>query len=161
MIPVSVPYIGYSVIVALTGLPIGYSVIVALTDLPIGYRLYLLCDFVADTIHLVEVQQLRGARSGIKFRECLHDICKMAVPGQTLNYTIHSHTHTTIALPTISQLISEPKSPVSMEITAANQDQSSYMQHLTKDKLQENVLLVRIYPNILYYFNLIIIIYCI
>ena len=28
--------IGYSVIVALTGLPIGYSVIVALTDLPIG-----------------------------------------------------------------------------------------------------------------------------
>ena len=27
----------YSVIVALTGLPIGYSVIVALTDLPIGY----------------------------------------------------------------------------------------------------------------------------
>ena len=28
---------GYSVIVALTGLPIGYSVIVALTDLPIGY----------------------------------------------------------------------------------------------------------------------------
>ena len=32
------PYsIGYSVIVALTGLPIGYSVIVALTGLPIGY----------------------------------------------------------------------------------------------------------------------------
>ena len=30
-------YIGYSVIVALTGLPIGYSVIVALTGLPIGY----------------------------------------------------------------------------------------------------------------------------
>ena len=29
--------IGYSVIVALTGLPIGYSVIVALTGLPIGY----------------------------------------------------------------------------------------------------------------------------
>ena len=29
--------IGYCVIVALTGLPIGYSVIVALTDLPIGY----------------------------------------------------------------------------------------------------------------------------
>ena len=28
--------VGYSVIVALTGLPIGYSVIVALTDLPIG-----------------------------------------------------------------------------------------------------------------------------
>ena len=28
---------GYSVIVALTGLPIGYSVIVALTGLPIGY----------------------------------------------------------------------------------------------------------------------------
>ena len=27
----------YSIIVALTGLPIGYSVIVALTDLPIGY----------------------------------------------------------------------------------------------------------------------------
>ena len=29
--------VGYSVIVALTGLPIGYSVIIALTDLPIGY----------------------------------------------------------------------------------------------------------------------------
>ena len=29
--------LGYSVIVALTGLPIGYSVIVALTGLPIGY----------------------------------------------------------------------------------------------------------------------------
>ena len=29
--------IGYSVIVALTGLPIGYGVIVALTGLPIGY----------------------------------------------------------------------------------------------------------------------------
>ena len=29
--------IGYSVIVALTGLPIGYSVIIALTGLPIGY----------------------------------------------------------------------------------------------------------------------------
>ena len=29
--------IGYSVIVALTGLPIGHSVIVALTGLPIGY----------------------------------------------------------------------------------------------------------------------------
>ena len=103
-----------------------------------------MCDFVADTIHLVEVQQLRGARNGIKFRECLHDICKMAVPGQTLNYTsTQSHSIST-ALPTISQLISEPKSPVSMEITAANQDQSSYIQHLTKDKLQENVLLVRI-----------------
>ena len=33
----SLPPIGYSVIVALTGLPIGYSVIVALTGLPIGY----------------------------------------------------------------------------------------------------------------------------
>ena len=32
--------IGYSVIVALTGLPIGYSVIVALTGLPIGYTVY-------------------------------------------------------------------------------------------------------------------------
>ena len=31
--------IGYSVIVALTGLPIGYSVIVALTGLPIGYSI--------------------------------------------------------------------------------------------------------------------------
>ena len=30
--------IGYSVIVALTALPIGYSVIVALTALPIGYN---------------------------------------------------------------------------------------------------------------------------
>ena len=28
---------GYSVIVALTGLPIGYSVIIALTGLPIGH----------------------------------------------------------------------------------------------------------------------------
>ena len=34
---VSICIIGYSVIVALTGLPIGYSVIVALTGLPIGY----------------------------------------------------------------------------------------------------------------------------
>ena len=34
-------YIGYSVIVALTGLPIGYSVIVALTGLPIGYSVIL------------------------------------------------------------------------------------------------------------------------
>ena len=33
--------IGYSVIVALTGLPIGYSVIVALTGLPIGYSVIL------------------------------------------------------------------------------------------------------------------------
>ena len=33
--------IGYSVIVALTGLPIGYSVIVALTGLPIGYSVAL------------------------------------------------------------------------------------------------------------------------
>ena len=52
---------------------------------------------------------------------------------------------TLAALPTISQLISEPKSPVSMEITAANQQQSlAYMQHLPKDKLQENLLLVSI-----------------
>ena len=69
----------------------------------------------------------------------------------TTTVIYYTQSHSTItALLTISQLISEPKSPVSMEITAANQDQSSYMQHLTKDKLQENVLLVRIPPNVWY-----------
>ena len=39
--------IGYSVIVALTGLPIGYGVIVALTGLPIGYSVILYSGFLS------------------------------------------------------------------------------------------------------------------
>ena len=38
--------IGHSVIVALTGLPIGHSVIVTLTGLPIGYIVHLLSTYI-------------------------------------------------------------------------------------------------------------------
>ena len=70
----------------------------------------------------------------------------MAIPGETHSlYNSSNMFMHLLALPTISQLISEPKSPVSMEITAANQGRSlAYMQDLTKDELQENLLLVSI-----------------
>jgi len=48
---------------------------------------------VAYTIQLVEVQQLRGAKNGVIFREYLHDMCKMAITGET-------HPHYTLLTPT-------------------------------------------------------------
>ncbi|XP_065899980.1 integrator complex subunit 1-like isoform X2 [Dysidea avara] len=111
--------------VPLSSVEIALDKLDAITDVP-----ELVQSQVKDpayTIQLVEVQQLRGAKNGVIFREHLHEMCKMAIP----------------AMPTISQLINEPKSPVSMEITTANQKKSfTHILNLSKEKLQDTLLLV-------------------
>ena len=80
----------YSVIVALTGLPIGYSVIVALTGLPIGYSVIYSSSNRSPYIGYSVIVALTGLPKGYSVIVALYPGCAGPSP---LHYGISSKGH--------------------------------------------------------------------